>query len=739
MKLQPVTSQLYIVNGALQDGTEVPGLLAQAAPAKSARGRSHDTLFIHLSLGGDASTTSSLAQDLLEAVALRFFATPGSVTAALRGAILAANELLLRLNMSGTGPAREGAVSCAVLRGQELFLVQAGVSYALIGRNFGVERLPARLPNRTAPLGRSAGLDLRYFHNWLEPGDMLLLADESVTDIPSETMKPVLVDTTVEDSLPHLVDIVGDRSASVLLIEFADETTIDLPDTATGLKVHETPAPPSRSPRPAATPRPKTGPAQGAGPARTAGPTQGAQPAAGPGTAGSAGARSSFDLPSAVQVEDTARRAGAQTARGLSRATGWLADLMHRLRPPNPRRQSEETGGWTFPLLAAILIPILLAVIVGGAYIQRGRVTRFSELRRDMQTSLMLATESASAEEQLAHYMQVLRLAAAAEGLRPGNDEVNRMRGQALEALDRLEDVTRLQARQLYEYSEDIRLGGIVLREGLNGDLYTLDRANNSIYVHETEEDYTTFVSEEPERIIFDAQVIGTHIVGPLVDMAWRPRGVQVTADGLVVLDSRGALLSYRPTFADLRAVPLGLASEWLEPVAIAQFNERLYVLDRGAGQLWRYFPESDGFYVDEAQRTLSLPDLKQAVDAAIYSEDASVIVLYGDGRVRRYGQDSLLWDETTLYQNGLDTPLVAPTRIKIIGRGLNSSVFIADPGSGRIVQLSLGGTFLAQWKAVEPRTGEELFAQMSDFDVADSPLRIFVTAGNRLYVAAQP
>jgi hypothetical protein len=214
---------------------------------------------------------------------------------------------------------------------------------------------------------------------------------------------------------------------------------------------------------------------------------------------------------------------------------------------------------------------------------------------------------------------------------------------------------------------------------------------------------------------------------------------VQVTADGLAVLDTRGALLNYRPSFSDLRAVPLGLASEWLEPRAIAQFNERLYVLDSGAAQLWRYFPESDGFYVDEAQRALSLPDLDQAVDVAIYSEDGSVIVLYADGRVRRYGQDSLLWDETTLYTNGLDTPLVAPTRLKIIGRGLNSSIFVADPGSGRIVQFSLGGTFLAQWKAVDTENGEELFARIGDFDVADSPLRIFVASGDALYVARQP
>jgi hypothetical protein len=86
-----------------------------------------------------------------------------------------------------------------------------------------------------------------------------------------------------------------------------------------------------------------------------------------------------------------------------------------------------------------------------------------------------------------------------------------------------------------------------------------------------------------------------------------------------------------------------------------------------------------------------------------------------------------------------LETPLVAPRYVKIIGSGLNSSIFVADPGSGRIVQTSLGGTFLAQFKALDPGQGDELFSHLGDFDIAEAPLRIFVTAGNRVYVATQP
>ncbi len=718
MELQAVTSQLYIVAGMLQDGSEVPGLVAHAAPARAARGRAHDRLFIHLTLGDNPAESETIAQDLLDAMARRYFATSGSVTAGLRDAILEANQLLLRQNMTGGGPRYDGAVTCAVLRGQELYIVQGGDSLALIGRNFGVERPPARR-ERMTPLGRSANLDLRYLHNWMEPGDMLLLADARLAGVPSEQMQPVLVDSTVEESLPLLVEIVGHQSARILLVEFTSESAVDLPATA------------GRAPRPTRS----AGPAP---PSPAAAPTLIGQPPAAAEPERSGVTLPELELPSAEDLQVAARRAGAQTARGLATATGWTADVMHRLRPGPAPEAEEEAAGWAVPLLIAVLIPIILAVVVGSVYIQRGRVTRFSELRRDMQAALIAASESAAEDEQRAQYSQALRLAAEAETLRPGNEEIDRMRTEALDALDRLEDVTRLRATVLYRYGAGAELRGVVLRPGLNGDLYTLDAATGSVYVHETEEEYVTLIGEAPERIITNAQVVGTHIVGTLIDLDWRPGGVQVTADGLAVLDGRGALLSYRPSFSDLRAVPLGLASEWLEPRAIAQFNERLYVLDSGAAQLWRYYPESDGFYVDEAQRALTLPDLDQAVDAAIYSEDGSVIVLYGDGRIRRYGQ-SLLWDETTLYANGLDTPLVAPTRLKIIGRGLNSSIFVADPGSGRIVQFSLGGTFLAQWKAVDTETGEELFSRLGDFDVADTPLRIFIAAGDALYVARQP
>jgi flagellar basal body rod protein FlgG len=201
-------------------------------------------------------------------------------------------------------------------------------------------------------------------------------------------------------------------------------------------------------------------------------------------------------------------------------------------------------------------------------------------------------------------------------------------------------------------------------------------------------------------------------------------------------------VLTYHPNLDDTGAVPLGFASDWQFPYAITTFTERLYVLDLGARQIWKYYPEGDGFIQQEDERTLEFsenPSLETAVDLAIYSEDGSLVVIYNDGRLRYYDTRSgrVQWDEAHLLQNGLGSPLVSPTAVEIVGRGLNASIFIADPGSGRIIEVSRGGTVLAQYRA-SSETGLELFGSISDFAITKSPLRVFVTANNQLYLATQ-
>ncbi|UCG23742.1 MAG: hypothetical protein JSW55_16630 [Chloroflexota bacterium] len=717
MELQAVTGQRYIGAEAVRldgEGT-IPGLAALPAPSQAARGRQKDFLFIHLTLGGRPVDIHVLTQDVVDSISTLFYETPGSVTAALKKAIIQSNQQLLRYNLSGAGVPREGALTCAVLRGEELFVVQAGESFALLGHNFGIERLPPEPPAKVTPLGRTAGLDLRYTHNWLLPGDMLLLADPRLAHLPTSAFEPALIDVDVEDGLAELVEIAGDDTARVLMVEFTDEAPGHFPDSrgsqSTGVS--------RQLPPPTAAPMREGGsyPADestGAGDARTG---------------------AGFD----VEVAETkARKATSRAAMGLSGLTAWFADLLTLLHSPDS--DSSESESWAIPAFLAIIIPIIVAAIVAGVYVQRGNVLRLSDIQSEMRQKIVEANGSEEATHAELLYEETIALAAEAEDLRPNDPEIAMLREEAVAGLDEIAGIARLRGILLYSYGEEANLASITLDGASEDALFVLDEPGNRVYRLQTDVSPDSVTLANPETILFGEQVIGSHVTGQMMDTMWRPQGSNTGRDGLAALDSRGALVTYYPNLGDARAVPLGLSSEWQQPSAITTFGERLYVLDPGAGRIWRYFPEGEGFIVSEGQQFVEFPDdadLGNVVDFGIVSRDGSVILLYANGGLRQYAGDTLMWSESELAQSGLDTPMTAPASLKIVGSGLNSSIFVLDPGSDRVLQFSLGGTFLAQYKASD-ELSRELFGRARDFVVLENPLRIFVVAEDDLYVVGQ-
>lgn len=726
MELQAIIGQLFVVDGSVQEATAVPGLLGQPAPSRVARGRERDFLFVHLSLSGSPDENADLYQQLTAELSARYYQNSGSITSALRRAVQQTNRQLLERNVNARGPARQGAITCAVLRGGELYIVQAGESLALLGHNFGIERIPQRDPDRITPLGQTAGLDFRFFHQRLQSGDMLLLADPRIAHLPGHALAPALVDTEVELGIAELRDIVGEDSARLLLVEFSSDAPADVaavvPTAVQGGRITLG----SQTARRAAPPPPPS-------------PEPATQIA--PATAASQAGRRLDTAELADSVETTARRAAAGSAMGLSRFTGWLADMLARLRGPETTRS--EPRSLIVPAIMAIVIPIVVAVIVSGVYLQRGRVRRVAEIRQQMAEAISLADEAGSdVTAARTQYNRLLELADEADTLRPGDEGISNMREQALLALDEIDNVTRLTAVPLYSYGEEAAPVDVVLQDGFDGGIYVLDEPESTVYLHPTDELYTELTTAEPSVLVTARQGIGNHVVGRIIDLMWRPRGLQVSRDGLSMLDTRGALITYFPNFADTRAVPLGLSSEWVNPVALAQFGERLYVLDPGAATIWRYLPDGDGFIVDEESRQLDLgPEsaLATAVDFDIYSEDGSVVVAYSDGKLRYFDSRSgrVQWDETDLLANGLTTPLVSPTAVTLVGRGLNASIFALDAGSGRVIQISRGGTVLTQYRATDA-DGRDQFSRATGMDIAETPLRVFITVDDSLYVATQ-
>ena len=748
MDLLAITAPLHVVNGTAQESRAVPGIIALPAPAKAARGRERDFLFAHLSLSGPAEETAALVDDLSAGLGRRFFAAPGSVTAALRRAVLETNEQLLRHNLSIRRP-HEGALTCAVLHGDELYTLQVGEGLAFLGHNFGIERLPVGPPRNAMPLGRSAGLDIRFAYHRLQSGDMILLADPRLVYLTGATLAPALVDTEIESGLEALTGILGNDTARLLLVEFADELPSTLPVTFQHSRKPASSAPP---PRPPASPRqgppPTTAAATAAATTGLPGGAplrEGMTPAARPAVPHPAAALEAIAGPdearptaadAAAPLEIGARRVATSSARGLSRLTAWLAAVLGRLsgRP----REGEPAIHWALPATIAVVVPIVVAAVVASVYLQRGSNEQVAGVKEEMVQAMLLAEGAADEGEARGHYETVLLLSAEADELRPDDLEVARMHADAREALDRIDGVTRMTATLFYSYDEGVNLTGIALGPE-EGGVAVLDGAGNRVLLHPTDDAFREMTAEEPTLIAFNGQAVGTEVVGPMVDLLWLPGSAAETRDSVTMLDRTGVLFSYYANLGDIRGIRLGNSSAWLDPVAMATYLDRLYVLDRGAGQIWKYFADQN--YVqtedDPAIFFSAQAGLDAAVDFDLYSEDGSLVVVYADGRVRYYDTRSgrIQWDENTLLQNGLTTPLVAPVAVKMVGRGLNASIFILDPGSSRLVQLSRGGTVLTQYRVLD-ETGDDVLSRAGDFAVTDAPQRVFVVAGNTIYAA---
>lgn len=733
VELLGIAAQVFFLDGVPQDIDPIPGLLAQTAPSKSARGREHDFLFAHLSLSGPAEEAVMLANEFIGNLSQEYYHSTGSVTSALRRTVLDMNERLLFYNVQNRRSV-EGALTAAVLHGDELFTLQAGEALAYLGHNFGVERLPARTSTATTPLGRSAGLDIRFAYHKLQIGDMLLLADPRLASLNGTTLAPALVDTEIESGLDALSDVVGQDTARLLLVEFADEVPASLP-------VKLVPKTSKRAARP--NPRPPV--AAASLPVDALPDASASSPMTGPKReAGLPPLRTAAPVITAVAVETRARQAAATSARGVSGATDWLAGMLGQLRPASTTADEEESSlSWALPTFIALLIPLVITAIVFSVYLQRGNVEALGQIKQDMVEQMVVA-ESAVGDlsQSRAAYEAVLALAAMAEESRPGDGEVARMRFEARESLDRMDGITRLTATSFGFFGDEADLSHVTLQGGTDGGLYVLDQAGNKILYRGTDENYETADSADPQVVAFSGQAVGTEIMGPFVDTIWRSDGAADARPGLTMLDRTGVLFTYYPNLGDTRAVPLGFSSTWLNPVALATYGGRVYILDSGAGQIWKYFPVGEGFEQDPEDTAIFFgpeADLQNAVDFDLYSEDGSLVVIYSDGRVRYYDTRSgrVQWDENTLLQNGLSTPLISPTSVELVGRGLNASVFVLDPGSSRLVQISRGGTVLAQYRAMD-NEGTELLSQASDFAIAESPFRLLLTAGNEVFRASR-
>jgi hypothetical protein len=168
-------------NGAFSESLTA-GNLVVPSPRRAARGRTGEFLFVALDLQTRTPMPSSELNRLSALMAQVYFETPGSVTAALRAAFVAANAEVLPFSQATTpiGPMASGIVQlhalCAVLREGEIYLGFAGNVLALVLAENTAGIYPPSGDSPSRALGTMLNVDLRYGHVSLSGTATVILA-----------------------------------------------------------------------------------------------------------------------------------------------------------------------------------------------------------------------------------------------------------------------------------------------------------------------------------------------------------------------------------------------------------------------------------------------------------------------------------------------------------------------------------------------------------------------------------
>jgi hypothetical protein len=262
-------------------------------------------------------------------------------------------------------------------------------------------------------------------------------------------------------------------------------------------------------------------------------------------------------------------------------------------------------------------------------------------------------------------------------------------------------------------------------------DLYVLDAGASVVTRHRLNEVGDGLErGQEIAEVVRKGQQIGAVVVGNLIDLLWMPADGDWKRDGLLILDASGHLIVYTKA-AGLSAMTLGGSLK--SPLVMGSYSgARLYILDPGSAQVFRYTPTAGG-YTDAPDGYFAAGtsvDLLAARDMAI---DGDIWLLYTD-KVERY-QKGL---PVAFQIKDLDRPFSSPAGIFTAPDESANAVrnlYISDTGNGRIIKIAKDGRFVRQFRPPEGRQ----FTEIHDLYVDEAHGRLYFVAGSSLYLADVP
>jgi hypothetical protein len=382
----------------------------------------------------------------------------------------------------------------------------------------------------------------------------------------------------------------------------------------------------------------------------------------------------------------------------------------------------------------AIAIPLVLAVIGGIVFLQRGQ-TQQQQIyyQQAVEKAAYAATLTNPLEQRFAWQTALGELDKAEQYAVTSQSQ--ELRSQLTANLDAVDSVKRLDYKQaiVSGLESSVNVTRIVATAA---DLYLLNGAQGNV-LHAV----LTGRGYELDPSFQCGPTNGPIIVGPLVDIVELPPGGYENANVLGV-DANGNLLycvvGSQPYSASLAPPNTGLG----EPIALSLDRGDLYVLDPKVNAVWIY----RNMEVSQPPRLYfgdTVPPMADVIDLAVYNDD--LFLLHADGHTTKCVYSSIAQSPTRC-----DDPMPysdnRPGRVHgpVIEDGVftqiyyssfpERSIFYLEPKNQALFYFSVLLTLQYQYQPKVP------LAQGDATAFAISPNRIaFLAIANNVYYAAMP
>jgi hypothetical protein len=696
---EALVGHIYIVGGRTLS-TQPPGMLVEVAPRKAARGRELDTVFVMASPSGDITAPAAFYDEMANQVAERYFNSTGSVTAGLRTAMNAINESLVEHNSSGKRH-YEANLLCAVLKDTEVFLSRVGAGVALYHHNSELFQFPTDFSNEVAlfgpPLGVQPVPDIKMTKYVVSQGSRLMLGDNRLVDLDLERMNAALCAAEITDVLAGFKEITPTQ-LSAMAVEFVP------PESPSPASVKDTRAS-SRPPSPIAM---STQPVVG---------SEAAAPLANTRSRRGGGVFS-------ARLKVLAGSASLFVARLL----GGLNHLLDRILPPPP----EGKTSWFRTSTAAVIAVLVPVVIVGGVVVLGLGNTEATEfelcfVQANKTADVARSINTGDRNGILAAWNAVISKVNECNDIRAGDLTDPALASLILEAqtvVDGLFQVARRQATLIQSFP-NAELTRLVLH---GVDLYVLDSQNQLVYrIPLNGDGRSPAGSSQPIPAMRFGSVLSQYRVDKLIDIAWSEDSTQIVA-----LDKSGLLIACSPRFLqDCQVQKLLRAESWQNPIKMTFWQGRLYLLDPGANQVWRYDSSGGSFASSPIEYFAgdSRPQIQNTVGFGITEDGGVVHIIGADGLITKWNSGKQIAFTYAGFPEGQQ--LTSADSLFLNSDPIGQALYIVDRATRTIIETTLSGSWIASYQVFNV----DDFARLNNAVGDANQQVIYALSGNSVFV----